>query len=64
MSDWTDPGIRPELARHEISRASARLEQLLEQVSLSDQPDQLAKNINKAVSKLIAFKNNLEEISQ
>ena len=64
MSDWADPGIRPELARHEISRASARLDQLLKQVSLNDQPCQLAKNIDQAVSKLIAFKNNLEEINQ
>lgn len=64
MSDWTDPGIRPELARHEISRASARLEQLLEQVNLSDQPDELARNIDQAIYKLVAFKSNLEEISQ
>ena len=64
MSGWSDPGIRPELARYEISRASARLEELLEHVSLTDQPDELAKNIDQAVSKLMAFKNNLEVISQ
>jgi len=52
------------LARYEISRASARLEELLEHVSLTDQPDELAKNIDQAVSKLMAFKNNLEVISQ
>jgi hypothetical protein len=64
MSSWTDPGIRPELARYEIARASARLEVLLEQISLNDQPDELAKNIDDAVSKLMVFKNNLEVISQ
>lgn len=64
MSSWTDPGIRPELARYEIARASARLEVLLEQISLNDQPDELAKNIDDAVSKLMVFKKNLEVISQ
>ena len=64
MSGWADPGIRPELARYEISRASARLDVLLEQISLDDQPDELAKNIDNAVSKLMAFKNNLEVISR
>ncbi len=63
MLKWSDPGIRQELARHEISRALARLEHLLEQVSLNDPPADLAKNIDKAVNKLMAFKINLEEIS-
>ena len=61
MSGWSDPGIRPELARHEISRATARLEELLEQVSLNDHPSDLVKNIDRAINKLISFKNNLEE---
>ncbi|MDG2474872.1 MAG: hypothetical protein P8M50_06280 [Paracoccaceae bacterium] len=61
MSGWSDPGICPELARHEISRASARLEELLEQVSLKDHPSDLVRKIDRAVNKLISFKNNLEE---
>ena len=61
MSGWSDPGIRPELARHEISRATARLEELLEKVSLKDDPRDLVRNIDRAINKLISFKNNLEE---
>ena len=61
MSSWSDPGIRSELARHEISRAAARLEELLDQVRLDDRPLDLAKGIDRAVNKLILFKNNLEE---
>ena len=37
---------------------------LLEQVRLNDRPADIAKNIGNAVSKLMAFKNNLEEISK
>jgi len=64
MSSWTDPGIRPELARHEIFRASARLEHLLNEISLADTPDKLAKDIDQAVNKLMAFKHKLEELQQ
>ena len=61
MSGWADPGIQQELARHEIWRASARLNKLLDEVSLNDAPSKLAANIDNAISKLLAFKNNLEE---
>ncbi|KRO96662.1 MAG: hypothetical protein ABS24_10165 [SAR92 bacterium BACL26 MAG-121220-bin70] len=61
MSGWDDPGIQQELARHEIWRASARLDKLLDEVKLNDDPLKLAANINDAISKLLAFKNNLEE---
>ena len=61
MLNWSDPGIRSELARHEISRASARLQKLVKQVSLDEQPIDIAKKIDTAVNKLISFKRNLEE---
>ncbi|HIG67042.1 MAG TPA: hypothetical protein EYQ44_04345 [Porticoccaceae bacterium] len=61
MSSWADPGIQQELTRHEIWRASARLDKLLDEVSLNDNPTKLAANIEKAIGKLLAFKNNLEE---
>ena len=61
MSNWADPGIQQELARHEIWRASARLDKLLDEVSLNDNPTKLAANIDNAICKLLAFKNNLEE---
>ena len=34
MADWDDPGICPELARHEIWRTQARLESLLGEIAL------------------------------
>ena len=61
MSNWADPGIQQELARHEIWRASARLDKLLDEVSLNDNPTKLAANIDNAICKLLAFKNHLEE---
>lgn len=64
MSSWSDPGICSELARHEIWRASARLDTLLDQISLNDQPDELASNIQHAVTKLLAFSRNLESIGK
>ena len=62
MSSWADPGIQQELARHEIWRASARLDKLLDEVSLDDSPRKLIDNIDSAISKLMAFKDNLEEL--
>lgn len=64
MSDWADPGIRPELARHEIWRATARLEKLLGDVRLDDDAHQLASGINNALASLIEFKTNLEDNHQ
>jgi len=61
MTDWADPGIRPELARHEIWRATARLETLLDNISLEDNPQKLSDDINLALGSLIAFTNNLKD---
>lgn len=60
MTAWADPCIQAELARHEIWRASARLENLLDNISLEDNPQQLSHNINQAVASLVAFSSNLE----
>jgi hypothetical protein len=64
MSGWADPSIRPELARHEIWRATARLEKLLADVSLDDDDQKLAHGINSALASLIEFKTNLEDNHQ
>jgi len=61
MTDWADPGIRPELARHEIWRATARLETLLDNISLEDNPQKLSDDINLALGSLVAFTNNLKD---
>ena len=61
MLSWSDPGIHSELARYEISRASARLEELIEKVRLDTPPIELSKDIDGAVSKLISFRNYLKE---
>ncbi len=62
MSSWADPGICAELARHEISRASARLDALLDQISLNDKPVALASKIHRSVDKLLAFSKKLESM--
>jgi hypothetical protein len=64
MADWTDPGISAELARHEVWRASARLEQLLSDINLNDEPRALGSSIRKAVSQLNQFADKLESHSQ
>jgi hypothetical protein len=64
MADWADPGISAELARHEVWRASARLEQLLSDISLTDEPRALGSSIREAVSQLNQFADKLESRSQ
>jgi len=64
MADWTDPGISAELARHEVWRASARLEQLLSDINLNDEPRALGSSIREAVSQLNQFADKLESHSQ
>lgn len=59
MTDWDDPGMCPELARHEIWRATARLEQVLEEISLEDTPGALSTRIESALSRLVAFQEKL-----
>jgi len=63
MADWEDPSICPELARHEIWRASARLDALLEEIQLADDPKQLGDRIATAVARLNAFSNKLQSRS-
>jgi hypothetical protein len=59
MADWDDPGICPELARHEIWRTRARLERLLDEISLQDEPAELSARINAAIERLVRFSDKL-----
>ena len=63
MADWEDPSICPELARHEVWRASARLDALLQEIQLADDPKQLGDRISIAVARLNAFSNKLQSRS-
>ena len=63
MADWDDPGICPELARHEIWRTQARLESLLADIALEDQPADLSARINVAIERLVSFSNKLQRKS-
>ena len=59
MAAWDDPCIKAELTRHEAWRASARLNQLVGTISLHDDDTKLAKDIDKALGSLIAFRERL-----
>ena len=61
MASWEDPGIVPELARHEIWRASARLEKALQEIRLSDSSPTLVGRIDLAVAPLLAFRDRLSK---
>ena len=63
MADWDDPGICPELARHEIWRTQARLQQLLSEIALEDHPAELSARINAAIDRLVSFSEKLESKS-
>ena len=63
MADWDDPGICPELARHEIWRTQARLESLLGEIALEDHPAELSARINAAIGRLVSFSDKLEKKS-
>ncbi len=63
MADWDDPGMCPELARHEIWRTAARLEQLLDEIDLNDSPATLNTRINSAIARLVRFSDKLESKS-
>ena len=63
MADWDDPGICPELARHEIWRTKARLESLLGDIALEDDPAELSARINAAIERLVSFSDKLEKKS-
>ena len=55
MASWEDPGIVPELARHEAWRASARLSSLIDEIDLNETPAQLHARLEKALDPLINF---------
>jgi len=61
MAGWDDPGIVAELTRHEAWRASARLEKLIESVSLHDDNETLAKELDIALGSIIAFRERLNQ---
>jgi len=63
MADWEDPSICPELARHEVWRATARLDALLKEIQLADDPKQLGDRIATAVARLNAFSKKLRSRS-
>ena len=59
MSGWDDPGICAELARHEAWRASARLEQLIDTISLHDDDETLTRQLDEALEPLLKFRNRI-----
>lgn len=61
MAGWDDPGLPAELTRHEAWRASARLEKLIDDVSLHDDPKRLTAQIDAAIAPLLAFRNRLDQ---
>lgn len=61
MASWDDPGLAAELMRHEAWRASARLEALVDEVSLHDSPTRLIDDLDVALAPLLAFRNRLKE---
>jgi len=64
MAGWDDPGIQAELARHEAWRASARLEKLVENISLHDDPKTLTKLLDEAIGPLMKFRNRISDIQR
>lgn len=61
MASWDDPCITAELTRHEVWRASARLNQLVETISLHDDNAALAQQIDEALGSLIQFRERLNQ---
>ena len=59
MAGWDDPCITAELTRHEAWRAAARHNQLVDSLSLHDDKAKLAKDIDKALGSLMAFREKL-----
>jgi len=64
MAGWDDPGIQAELARHEAWRASARLEKLVEDISLHDDSKTLTKLLDEAIGPLMKFRNRISDIQR
>lgn len=61
MLDWSDPGLPAELARREVWRAAARLNGLLENISLADDRDALRHLLGDALGPLDALRESLEK---
>lgn len=61
MAGWDDPCLAAELARHEAWRASARLEELVESISLHDDRKRLVNDMDKALAPLLAFRDRLKQ---
>ena len=59
MSGWDDPGLPAELARHEAWRASARLERLIDTISLQDDNAGLTQQLDEALEPLLKFRNRI-----
>lgn len=59
MASWDDPGLPAELTRHEAWRASARLNELVDTISLHDNPKRLVDDMDRALAPLIAFRDRL-----
>jgi len=64
MASWDDPGIQAELARHEAWRASARLEKLVDDISLHDDPETLTQMLDAAIEPLVKYRNRISEIKR
>ncbi len=61
MSNWDDPGIVPELTRHEAWRAGARLGALIDDVQLDDDAGTLLKKLELALGPLQTLRESLEK---
>ena len=61
MLEWTDPGLEAELARREIWRAAARLNALLDTISVSDDRATLHRLIEEALEPLGGLQASLEK---
>ena len=59
MSSWDDPGLPAELARHEAWRASARLGELVDAISLHDDNAALTEQLDAALEPLLKFRNTI-----
>ncbi len=61
MAGWDDPGLAAELARHEAWRASARLNNLVDRISLHDDRKRLVSDMDEALAPLLAFRDRLAQ---
>jgi len=64
MAGWDDPGLTAELTRHEAWRASARLSQLIDEVSLHDDEAKLSELLDEALAPLLKFKNRITPVKR